>query len=577
MRTFNTTNQYLSSQKIHPSTHSYTSIMIFSFPAFSFRSSGIRYQRGWYLVIVYVGLICLSLYGSIKLSAQTTTTPALRPAERQFILPEELSARRMGLLSDASAVGWNPALLGTRPGLDIVGGIGLDSSFNLPTRNWMLSAFANLGGLALGYTGNLDRGLGHFYTGLGFKILSDKLWIGGSGRVDYAKELTSISLSTLRWNGSVAFKPVNGLFAGLSVSTMRFDGATDMFYSGNVAYSPTHWATAFVNVSTYSPYFVGNTFNADIGATAGVLNDFLVLSGTFNTATSMARFGAEFKLDFFRPGLLYRATPDTRQTQKAIAIARISSDALFSTAQTRGYSTSDDGCRDVLNETLAKPDVLVESIRNNNKELFGNVQKITPNPSLLYPTIQQTYYSSLFQGKKTLSGDSIPVASRSGYTLDILKVDYSKFPSISVVFKTADSSGRNIAGLDVKDFYSKDTLAKILSVTPSDTSVGVPIDIVIAVDCSGSMGEEIEATAKNARAFVQAMKQRGANYRIGGILYGVQVTDILQPTENFEEFDRFISRARANQPDELCTGCCTRTRENEFPSECTKTRHFHYG
>ncbi len=509
-----------------------------------------RHQRTYHGGMILLVLLSITLCGGTTVSAQTTTTPALRPIERQFILPEEMSARRMGLLSDASAVGWNPALLGTRPGLDIVGGLGLDSSFNLPTRNWMLSAFANLGGLSIGYTGNMDRGFGHFFGGLGFKILSDKLWIGGSGRLDYNKDISSVSLGTLAWNGSLAFKPTDGVFAGLSVSTMRYDGTKDMFYSANVVYSPAYWASAFLNLSTYSPYFVGDKFNADLGVSAGVLNDFLVVSATYNTATSMARVGAELKLGFLRPGLLYRASEGSRETQKSIAIARLSSDALFSTAAVRGYSTSDDGCRETIDEKLALPDMIVENARKENKELFTQINQLAPNPKELYQTINRTYYSSLFQGRTTLAGDTIPIVSRKNYVLDILKVDYSKFPTISVVFKTADSSGRNMAGLGVNDFYTKDTLVKILSVNPSDTAVSVPIDIVIAVDCSGSMGEEIEATAKNARAFVQAMKKRGANYRIGGILYGLQVTDILQPTENFEEFDRFISKARANQPDE---------------------------
>jgi outer membrane protein OmpA-like peptidoglycan-associated protein len=71
------------------------------------------------------------------------------------------------------------------------------------------------------------------------------------------------------------------------------------------------------------------------------------------------------------------------------------------------------------------------------------------------------------------------------------------------------------------------------------------------IDCSGSMGEEIASVLANAQRFVETMESRGANYRIGGVLYGSIIYDTLHPTSDFGRFREFVSGAQAIGGDEI--------------------------
>jgi outer membrane protein OmpA-like peptidoglycan-associated protein len=133
----------------------------------------------------------------------------------------------------------------------------------------------------------------------------------------------------------------------------------------------------------------------------------------------------------------------------------------------------------------------------------------------------------------------------------VQSIDYSSYPRVSVIMQVADRVGRNVRGLGLRDFAFRDTALKLLSVQPVDSGLTVPVDIVMLIDCSASMVQKIAAVRANVEAFLRNIESRGANYRIGGVLYGSMIYDTLHPTANFTTFRSFIAGAAAIGSDEI--------------------------
>ncbi|MCU0424468.1 MAG: OmpA family protein [Candidatus Kapabacteria bacterium] len=493
-------------------------------------------------------------------------------AQNRLFAPENLSNRRLGFLTDASAVGWNPALLGMRNGSELLVAAPIGQDFSLQRQ---YGFFAKLAPLAVGYTLNADSSLatGELYAGLGFNVLDDILWLGGSARVVNPGNVQQISFETLRWNGSLIAKPFNGLFIGLSATTMGAEtfrtervgsefrhvrtAPNTLFWTASASYSPVEFLTVNVNYTTAPnngvlglPVTIApEALGLDIGASAqvSILGNPFIVSGNYNLAASAFRLGVEVNVGAIGIGLL-RTMPASGDAGLT-ALVRLSSDPVRNTGQLVGYRADDDGCRTPVDSLLAKPSIMASFLRNSNPDFAKELEKFSPQTQELYNAIQERYYKPKTP-VKSITGDAVEVSSRAGYALQVLNVDNSRFPQTTVIVRAVDAEGRSIRGLGEGDFVLKDKQASIVSVKPADSAASTPVDVVLIIDCSGSMANKIRETRENARRFAEEMRKRGADYRIGGILYGLVTVDVLQPTDNFERFEAFIAKAGANQPDE---------------------------
>ncbi len=484
--------------------------------------------------------------------------PPFLPAQTRLFAPESVTNRRLGYLGDASAVGWNPAMLGMRSSLELLLSAPLNQNFGTMGQ---YSLFAKLAPFAVGYTLNADNDLatGELYTGLGFNVLDDILWLGASGRLTNPGDIQKLSLTSLRWNASVVAKPLNGLFLGISASTMGIDtfrtetvsntsrhirtSPETLYWTASASYSPLNWITIFANYSTLPTTALG----LDVGASVGILNNLLVLTGNYNVGASAFRVGAEANLGPLGVGLL-RTMPAAGDVSH-LATVRLTSDQVRNSADLLGYRADDDGCRVPVDSALAKPDYLDQFLRRTNPDFAKELAKLSAQSSGLYSAIQERYYKPKTV-TKSISGETVDVVSRQGYTLQLLNVENKRFPLTTVVVRAVDNDGRSMRGLGEADFTLRDPMAKIVSVKPADSAATTPVDVVLIIDCSGSMGNKIRETRENAKRFADEMRRRGADYRIGVILYGLFVVDVLQPTDKFERFEAFIAKASANQPDE---------------------------
>jgi outer membrane protein OmpA-like peptidoglycan-associated protein len=482
-------------------------------------------------------MVCLQLY---TLSAQTLPLPA-----------EQATNRRLGYLSDASAVGWNPAMLGVRSSLELMAAVPLAQSF---APRGPFSLFAKLAPFAVGYAGNPSDSTAQLYAGAGFSIWDDVLWLGASGRLYNKGEINKLSVASLRYAASAVVHPVRGVFVGFTASTMGQDQSENaLYFTGNVNYSPLPWLTAFVGYSSYTSS-VQRPLNEgkftllggfDAGASASLFNDVLILTGNYNFSNAAARLSAEVNVGGFGAGLIAEGG-----LNGYTAIARFSSDPVRSVARLYDTRADDDGCRIPADTLYAQPDYLMKQTAWANPALAKTLAERFSPTSGLYSSIQRTYYAPLAGKARTITGDSIAIGVRRNLATQVLNVQNTAYPLTTVALRAVDSTGKTVAGLGMNDFFLRDTALQLVSVVPADSTTSTPVDVVFVIDCSGSMQNKIDATRNNARAFVDTMRTRGADYRIGGILYGVEIVDVLEPTNDFSRFERFISKAKAKQPDE---------------------------
>lgn len=523
----------------------------------------LRYALGF-------ALVCAGCFLALPLSLFSQTTPA--PATGQLFDPAAMTNRRLGFFGDATAVGWNPSLLGTRRTLDLVAvapmtneGLGFTGQYGF---------FAKLTGFSVGYVANtVGAPSGEMYAGLGLPILDDLLWLGASGRIVNTGNIQQIDFASFRYNGALLLKPASGFYLSGGVTTMGADtwrsetvaGSTtprhvrtspdSMAIYGGITYSPLNWVSVFANYSSPPILANGNPvtaterpLNLDLGASVTLFNDVLIVSGNYNVGTGALRIGAEANIGALGVGVF--ADPTVGFGNRTV-LARVSSDQARNVSALLGVRTDDDGCRVPVDTAQQRsPEYLLSLTRQMNPALYDTLTKLSPNPALLYKTIQQRYYDRQ-KPLRSISGEEIAVVSKQGYALQTLDADNSKFPQVSVVVRAVDSAlGRIVSGLGERDFSFRDPLNKMISVKPSDTTSSVPLDVVLIIDCSGSMQNKINETRANARKFVDSLRKRGADYRIGGILYGLDVVSVLQPTNNYDKFQEFIAKASANQPDE---------------------------
>ena len=119
--------------------------------------------------------------------------------------------------------------------------------------------------------------------------------------------------------------------------------------------------------------------------------------------------------------------------------------------------------------------------------------------------------------------ESAAVPPACGWTLELVQADAANFPFLYVTVR-ALSNGLPLGTLQKTNFqvYEEGRLqTDFFDVTlPDETNSTRLADIVFLIDTSGSMQEEINAVANNARAFADGLVARGIDYRLALVQFG---------------------------------------------------------
>ena len=525
-------------------------------------------------------------YRGLLLFATLLFLIATEALAQSVLHPEDFTNRRLGLPGDASSTGWNPAVLGMDDAIDIVGGAQYDTSFTFD--NLSYGIFGKYWHLGAGTVGSSNSNISQqFYVGLGYPILKTlPLWVGaGIGWIDGTSVFSDGETSI-----GVVAAPLKKLRTGLVIQDVLANSG-----DARVAFDANWRIANWLGLRSGLYFNSGDTLGGiseltpEFGLDIWLFEQVIAVSSTFDINREDFRFGVEmlFGKDIIA-GSFNELDMETGNVgyKQGVGILRyrpkgteaVKEEKPFSPPSTRlgwaperAYTPIDLSYKyavsDATEDPLAlkrpcdfsptgfdTPNELFETVRTGGgsyRAIAEALTSISPDPSDLYKSIRKTFYSRQVRSRELMKSDSLELLSRQGYSIGIQDLDNSQFPLVSVYMQVTDTEGHSVRGLTKGDFSFTDPTLEIVSVRPIDSTRPIPVDVTLIIDCSGSMGGEIEAVRANAQSFVDNMESSGADYRIGGVLYGSIIYDTLHPTADFQKFRDFVSNAAAIGGDEI--------------------------
>lgn len=148
---------------------------------------------------------------------------------------------------------------------------------------------------------------------------------------------------------------------------------------------------------------------------------------------------------------------------------------------------------------------------------------------------------------RRMAEDARVRSSTSGLKMTIQNVDISKFPKIKLIVELIDDSVRAFESIDPKTLtvVENGVPKPVLSVEKITISERIPVDFVFLVDVTGTMQQYINGVKNNVETFVQALRTRGIEYRLGLILFSDINEKVYQPTSDVKVFLSWLNTVYA--------------------------------
>ena len=504
-------------------------------------------------------------------------------AQELSITPRDLTNRPLNFANDATAVGWNPAALAlVSEKVDVLFALPVNEKFN---RRGPLSVFGKYDHFALGYIAeyeiaNAITNPGQFYFGIGTELFTD-VYGGISGNWVNTRAVIDKNEDKLRYNMSLVVTPFRGVITSYGISTMYYGNHVEPVHTFGLNYSPTSELT-ILTTTRYAKDFPFNGKDIDImaGLSYGLFKNHIITSATYSTSMERLLLGVEFNIGSFSVGLL--SEPKTPGVADGMALVRLSTLDQFNNAPalrgTGKLSVSRDAdCMPEAfkwqNRYVKSPKDLISVIQSagtSYEDLLEDLKKLSSNPDELFDKIRDTYYPHTKTMISQAKGTSTSYFTASENSVYLEKVDSIDKQRKKAIVQVRDSFGRNVSGLPKKAFTIKDTSMVIYSVEQTTASTLMAADIVILMDCSGSMSSSINGVRTNVANFVNNISARGIDARIGCILYGDEVSQILEPTSSIKDFQDFFAQANSTAPDEISSEAIYRAAQMPFRPNAQK-------
>jgi len=153
---------------------------------------------------------------------------------------------------------------------------------------------------------------------------------------------------------------------------------------------------------------------------------------------------------------------------------------------------------------------------------------------------------SLAKARRTAEAARVR-SSTSGLKMTIQNVDITRFPKIKLIVEMIDDSLRDFESIDPKTLtvVENGVPKPVLSVEKITISEQIPVDFVFIVDVTGTMQQYINGVKNNVESFVNALRLRGIEYRLGLILFSDITERVYQPTSDVKVFLSWLNTVYA--------------------------------
>ncbi len=486
----------------------------------------------------------------------------------------------MGFVDDPSAVGWNPALLGLRSQTDFLVAAQHDSAWKTIDG---YALFAKASHFALGYVTKFDSlRPAQIYGGFGLSMNHERSILIGASAMYQLYDQADL-LDKLRLQASGMYAPLDYLWISLGISNIHRASRDCIVASAAAAAAPLTWLGVHLSLDIASKEeLYGHNADLQAGITVAPWSS-LVLSGMYNPVQKLARVGVEFQPGFFGIGEAIAVPQEGPYT--GVLTLRLSQDEenfdLPHYVDVYGSNRDgvlDAGCRDAAYRWAdARSDDTPQQIftkmgmaSSDYSSLRRELHAISPDTASLFAEIGKLHYGIVPPPPAAETPNPSLVRLREGYHITVDSLAEGEKEG-TVVFRVADRNGRNVGGLARRDVRLADTTFAIQSFSQVASQKRVAADIVVLMDCSGSMSAEITQVRANVEQFALSLANRNIDARLGCVLYGEKIYDVLQPTPDVNAFLGFYAKAAATGRDEVTsTAIMTAATQIDYRSDAAR-------
>ncbi len=186
------------------------------------------------------------------------------------------------------------------------------------------------------------------------------------------------------------------------------------------------------------------------------------------------------------------------------------------------------------------------------------VLKGTPRVSTPVVILAIWILSSLVLSAQDPKADSLEKARRAaeearlstklqGLSMTIQNVEITKFPLVKLIVEVYDDSARVMEKIDPTTLTVVENGVEkpVVSIEKIDITERIPVDFVFAIDVTGTMQAYINGVKNNIEKFVDTLRTRGIEYRLGLILFSDIIEQVYEPTSDVKEFLVWLNKVFA--------------------------------
>jgi len=153
---------------------------------------------------------------------------------------------------------------------------------------------------------------------------------------------------------------------------------------------------------------------------------------------------------------------------------------------------------------------------------------------------------SLDKAKKAAE-DARLKTSLKGLSMTINNVDITKFPLVKLIVEVYDDSNRVMERVDPTSLTVLENGVEkpVIGIEKIDITERIPVDFVFAIDVTGTMQAYVNGVKNNIEKFVDTLRTRGIEYRLGLILFSDIIEQVYEPTTDVKEFLEWLNKVFA--------------------------------